>query len=272
MRGMNRLPALPDCCSPLRADWPLPQTLPGSVWLCTDFTPATLAVEDFARCGIDMPASIQRSVAKRQAEFLAGRICARAALLQLDGTLATPGIGEDRAPLWPAHISGSITHSNGRAAALVALKRDWRSVGIDLENLLSPERALRLAKEILTPDECLRMSNGQIQSVAQGDSGRRLTRYQLSLDALPFKHQADDLRHRLVLENTLVGTVLQVGQLRHQAHLIAGQAPPRVTMRNALDLPVNAMAQRIEGEKGLAVQQGVEVMLACSLTNSIVKA
>ena len=166
MRSMNRLPALPDCCSPLRADWPLPQTLPGSVWLCTDFTPATLAVEDFARCGIDMPASIQRSVAKRQAEFLAGRICARAALLQLDGTLATPGIGEDRAPLWPAHISGSITHSNGRAAALVALKRDWRSVGMDLENLLSPERALRLAKEILTPDECLRMSNGPEHDVA----------------------------------------------------------------------------------------------------------
>ena len=84
MRGMTRLPALPACCTPLRADWPMPQPLPGSVWRSTDFVPAQLGVDDFARSAIEMPASIQRSVAKRQAEFLAGRLCARAALLQLD--------------------------------------------------------------------------------------------------------------------------------------------------------------------------------------------
>ena len=158
MRAMNSLPALPACCSALRADWPLPQPLPASVWLSTDFSPAQLAAGDFARSAIDMPTSIQRSVAKRQTEFLAGRLCARAALLQLDGTRASPAIGEDRAPVWPAHISGAITHSNGRAAALVALKRDWQGLGIDLETLLSAERAQRLIKEILTPDEQLRMA------------------------------------------------------------------------------------------------------------------
>ncbi|MBO6278212.1 MAG: 4'-phosphopantetheinyl transferase, partial [Pseudomonas sp.] len=83
---MNRLPALPACCTPLRDDWPLPEVLPASVWLSTDFIPAQLEDDDFARSAIDMPASIQRSVAKRQAEFLAGRLCARAALRQLDGT------------------------------------------------------------------------------------------------------------------------------------------------------------------------------------------
>ena len=81
MPGMKRLPALPACCSTFRADWPLPQALPGSVWLSTEFNPTELKAEDFANSALDMPASIQRSVAKRQAEFLAGRLCARAALL-----------------------------------------------------------------------------------------------------------------------------------------------------------------------------------------------
>ena len=166
MPGMNRLPALPACCTPLRADWPLPFALPGSVWLSTDFSPAQLAVDDFARSAITMPASIQRSVAKRQAEFLAGRLCARAALLQLDGTCVAPAIGEDRAPVWPDHISGAITHSNGRAGALVALKSEWQGLGIDLENLLSTERAQRLAKEILTPDELARMLAGPAEQIA----------------------------------------------------------------------------------------------------------
>ena len=166
MRGMTRLPALPACCTPLRADWPLPQPLPGSVWRSTDFTPAHLLADDFARSAIEMPASIQRSVAKRQAEFLAGRLCARAALLHLDGTCATPAIGEDRAPVWPAHIAGAITHSNGRAGAVVALKSEWRGLGIDLENLLSDERARRLVKEILTPGEQRRMAEGCDEDVA----------------------------------------------------------------------------------------------------------
>jgi len=166
MRGMTRFPALPACCTPLRADWPLPQPLPGSVWRSTDFTPAHLLADDFARSAIEMPASIQRSVAKRQAEFLAGRLCARAALLHLDGTCATPAIGEDRAPVWPAHIAGAITHSNGRAGAVVALKSEWQGLGIDLENLLSDERARRLVKEILTPGEQRRMAEGCDEDVA----------------------------------------------------------------------------------------------------------
>lgn len=166
MRGMTRLPALPACCTPLRADWPLPQPLPGSVWRSTDFTPAHLLADDFARSAIEMPASIQRSVAKRQAEFLAGRLCASAALLHLDGTCATPAIGEDRAPVWPAHIAGAITHSNGRAGAVVALKSEWQGLGIDLENLLSDERARRLVKEILTPGEQRRMAEGCDEDVA----------------------------------------------------------------------------------------------------------
>lgn len=161
---MNSLPA---CCTPLDAHWPLPVALPGTVLLSTRFDPALLAIGDFQRSAVSPPASIQRSVAKRQAEFLAGRLCARAALQQLDGLDCVPAIGEDRAPIWPAHISGSITHSTGHAAAIVAHKTQWRGLGMDLENLLTLERAERLAGEILTPDELQRMGAGPREQIAQ---------------------------------------------------------------------------------------------------------
>jgi len=153
MPAMNPAPALPVCCTPLEAHWPLPFLLPDTVLLSTHFDTSQLASDDFQRSAIAPPASIQRSVAKRQAEFLAGRVCARAALQQLEGLSFIPAIGEDRAPVWPAHITGSITHSTGRAAAIVANKAHWRGLGMDLENLLNHERAERLAGEILTPPE-----------------------------------------------------------------------------------------------------------------------
>jgi enterobactin synthetase component D len=160
MPAMNSSPPLPACCTPLDAHWPLPNVLPETVLLSTCFDPKQLLGDDFQRSAIAPPPSIQRSVAKRQAEFLAGRICARAALQQLEGSSVTPAIGEDRAPVWPAHICGSITHSTGRAAAIVANKQHWRGLGMDLENLLDSDRAERLAGEILTPAELQRMAAG----------------------------------------------------------------------------------------------------------------
>ena len=149
---------LPACCTPLDAHWPLPDPLPGTVLFSTRFDPALLIAGDFQRSAVPPPASIQRSVAKRQAEFLAGRLCARAALQQLNNLDCVPAIGEDRAPVWPPHISGSITHSSGHAAAIVGHKAQWRGLGMDLENVLSLERAERLAGEILTADELQRMA------------------------------------------------------------------------------------------------------------------
>jgi enterobactin synthetase component D len=166
MPVMKPVPALPACCTPLDAHWPLPFVLPDTVLLGTHFDTKQLASDDFQRSAIEPPASIQRSVAKRQAEFLAGRICARAALLQLEGLSFIPAIGEDRAPVWPAHITGSITHSTGRAAAIVANKAHWRGLGMDLENLLDAERAERLAGEILTGPELRRMAAGARDQLA----------------------------------------------------------------------------------------------------------
>ncbi len=140
--------------------------MPGTVFLSTRFDPTLLSAGDFQRSAVPPPASIQRSVAKRQAEFLAGRLCARAALQQLDHLDCVPAIGEDRAPVWPGHISGSITHSTGHAAAIVGHKAQWRGLGMDLENVLTLERAERLAGEILTADELQRMASVPREQIA----------------------------------------------------------------------------------------------------------
>lgn len=149
---------LPPCCPALDHHWPLPRVLPGVVLVSSAFDPKQLADGDFQRCLIEPPASIQRSVAKRQTEYLAGRLCAREAMRRLDGRIQVPLIGEDRAPIWPEDICGSITHSTGWAAAIVANKQHWRGLGMDIENLLAHDRAARLAAEIMLPDELERMA------------------------------------------------------------------------------------------------------------------
>ncbi|MFC5697583.1 4'-phosphopantetheinyl transferase [Pseudomonas sp. GCM10022186] len=149
----------PACCSPIDPTWPFAEVLPGVLMRSCRFDPDRLAADDFSRCAIPAPANIQRSVAKRQTEFLAGRLCARAALLALTGRPEVPALGEDRAPVWPSGITGSISHSHGLASALVASSEKWRGLGLDLEEPLATRRALRLAEEILTPAELQRLAD-----------------------------------------------------------------------------------------------------------------
>ncbi|MGC7837577.1 4'-phosphopantetheinyl transferase family protein [Pseudomonas wayambapalatensis] len=153
---------LPTCCTPLQHHWPLPQPLPGAVLVSCAFDPKRLAADDFQRAGIAQSPSLQRSVAKRQAEYLAGRVCAREALQLLDGRDYVPGSHEDRSPVWPAGIRGSITHGQGWAAAVVAHEGACKGIGLDQESLLDDERAERLAGEILTADELQRLDRSTI--------------------------------------------------------------------------------------------------------------
>jgi len=85
----------------------------------------------------------------RRAEFAAVRACARAALAELgvQPTAIVPsGAGPTwarRAPRWPPDVVGSMTHTAGYAAAVVALDRDVASLGIDAEaNAPLPEGIL----------------------------------------------------------------------------------------------------------------------------------
>lgn len=148
---------LPAFCTPLSADWPLPTPLAGCQMRSTHFDRQRLLPDDFSRSQVTAPANIRRAVAKRQAEYLAGRLCARAALQANGGDATVPGTDEERAPVWPAGFCGSITHGDGWAAAVVAHSRDWRGLGLDVETRLDSARAQRLAGEILTPGELSRL-------------------------------------------------------------------------------------------------------------------
>ncbi len=146
---MNDLPPIPRCCTPPLDHWPLPRPLPGVQLLSTRFDPTLLERDDFLRWNIPEP----KGVSKRQTEFLAGRLCAREALHRLTGSAYVPTVGEDRAPQWPAGTIGSITHGAGWAGVVVARRQQWCGLGLDVERLLTCERADRLAGEILTSGE-----------------------------------------------------------------------------------------------------------------------
>src|SRR4051812_26708965 len=77
--------------------------------------------------------SIAHCAQKRIRDFAAGRDCAHRALEELGIAGFSILSGSTREPLWPQSIVGSITHTEGYAAAVVARAQQVRSVGIDCE-------------------------------------------------------------------------------------------------------------------------------------------
>lgn len=136
--------------SHLQQHWPFPAELPNCTLVSTCFNQAALTPELIAECSIDLP----KASNKRQAEFLAARLCARKALSIQTGFASLPTQQADsRIPLWPAQSCGSMSHSHSLAAALVGDNQAWQGLGLDIEKPLQLMRAQRLAKSILTTDE-----------------------------------------------------------------------------------------------------------------------
>lgn len=94
-----------------------------------------LAIQSYALAAKPSPAAAPRAGigVKRQLEFAAGRACARAACAALGIDGAPIPVGAGREPVWPAGLVGSITHSGGVAAAVVARQTDTVAIGIDIE-------------------------------------------------------------------------------------------------------------------------------------------
>jgi enterobactin synthetase component D / holo-[acyl-carrier protein] synthase len=74
-----------------------------------------------------------RAVAKRVQEFAAGRLCARRALAEFGIVDFAIQVADDRQPIWPDSIVGSITHTQGYGAAVVAERRSAAALGLDSE-------------------------------------------------------------------------------------------------------------------------------------------
>jgi 4'-phosphopantetheinyl transferase EntD len=70
---------------------------------------------------------------KRIGEFCAGRYCAHRVLDELGYTGLPVLTEENGAPVWPANVVGSISHSGGMALAVAASLTQIRAVGVDIQ-------------------------------------------------------------------------------------------------------------------------------------------
>lgn len=79
-------------------------------------------------------ALVAHAVDKRKAEFGDARWCAHEVLRELGRDTGEPILRGDRGmPLWPASVSGSLTHTEGLRAAVAAPRLLVRSMGLDAE-------------------------------------------------------------------------------------------------------------------------------------------
>jgi enterobactin synthetase component D / holo-[acyl-carrier protein] synthase len=76
---------------------------------------------------------VARAVHKRVQEFAAGRLCARRALAEFGIDDFAIRVADDRQPIWPEAMVGSITHTRGYGAAVVAERRSAAALGLDSE-------------------------------------------------------------------------------------------------------------------------------------------
>ncbi|MEM9433532.1 MAG: 4'-phosphopantetheinyl transferase superfamily protein [Pseudomonadota bacterium] len=96
--------------------------------------------------------AIARAVPKRRREFYWGRVAAHQAMA--DHGLAPVAIpaGQDRAPIWPDGISGSIAHSDTVCIAAVTKTRLIAQLGLDVEPATPLEA--NLVDTVCTAQEC----------------------------------------------------------------------------------------------------------------------
>ena len=79
-------------------------------------------------------AALVRAVPKRRREFLAGRALARHALRSLGIAPVAIPAAEDRSPVWPEGIAGSISHCADLCVVAAGRMADgFLSVGLDVE-------------------------------------------------------------------------------------------------------------------------------------------
>jgi enterobactin synthetase component D len=99
---------------------------------------------------IACPRKLDSAAPRRLATFAAGRYCATRAAADVGATAAELAVGEDGAPMWPAGITGCISHADAFAASLVASHPEAVSIGIDYEPVVSYDVADEIEKLVFT--------------------------------------------------------------------------------------------------------------------------
>jgi enterobactin synthetase component D len=134
------------------------------------FDPQDFVVHDYFRHEVPMPNAVRHATRKRQAEFLGGRIAARAALAARGVPDFIPDTGEKREPLWPEGWTGSITHSDNVAMAVVLPSSHGlpNGVGLDIEPVLDLQLLHEIKHSIMDGRETDLLSSSKTLSFAKG--------------------------------------------------------------------------------------------------------
>jgi 4'-phosphopantetheinyl transferase EntD len=116
---------------------------------------------------IERPASLERAVDKRKAEFLSGRLCAKHGLAELGVNGFVIGSDKNHCPLWPRGITGSISHSQSIALAMLTSSAGVVGVGIDIESIISTKTMNDTKGMILhgNDEQWLRQTDGSPEMV-----------------------------------------------------------------------------------------------------------
>jgi len=148
-----------------------PATL--STGLAGLFPPGAVAAElrEAGDPGLLLPAEaahVERAVPKRIQEFAAGRLCARQALAKF-GIVDFPiGVAADRQPVWPDLMVGSITHTSGFCAAVVAERQRVIAVGLDSE-------VVGDVRTEIWPSICVPTESAWVQSLPASEHAAAIT-------------------------------------------------------------------------------------------------
>jgi 4'-phosphopantetheinyl transferase EntD len=134
-------------------------------------------------------AHLGRAVPKRMQEFAAGRLCARRALAEFGMPDFPIRAAQDRQPIWPDSMVGSITHTAGFCAAAVAERRSIQALGLDSE-------VVGDVKAEIWPHICLPDEIAWIQSLPASEQAPAVTLIFSAKEAF-YKCQYPLVRERL---------------------------------------------------------------------------
>jgi len=109
-------------------------------------------VGDYTECLAHQEAdAVSSAVIKRKKEYSTGRWLAHHALSRLGRDTDALLSGGAREPLWPEAVTGSITHTDSRAAVAVAYTADILGIGLDMERVGAVDQ--KLLPKLLTDVE-----------------------------------------------------------------------------------------------------------------------
>lgn len=177
---------------------------------------------------LEEPDTVMQSVIKRRAEFLAGRLCAKAALARLGIDDYQVAIGESREPLFPCEIQGSITHCENYALAGLFPRGKAVALGIDLQTVLDEATLESVTQLVINLDEMQLM-----QSISSSQRGL-FTSLVFSVKESFFKAAFSQVNHYFGFDAVSVVWIdWELGEVYLRLNLTLGEKLPINTLISA---------------------------------------